>query len=201
VLSGFGDLRRDTTDARLDARHGNIIDLRIEPSVSTGDETLGFVRGIAEGRVYESFGAGDRLTLAARARVGWLEPVTGSADDVPPDRRFYAGGGGSVRGYEYNSIYPHERDTLGLAPGGQGLAEASVEARWRFSQHWGAAAFVDGGNAFDDWSEASDLRWGVGAGLRYDLGFAPLRMDVAIPIDRGEARDAFAIYISLGQAF
>ncbi len=201
VLSGFAAVRNDTTDQRLDARDGSIVELRIEPSVSTGDETLGFVRGIADGRVYESFGENDRLTIAARLRAGWLEAVAGDPDDVPPNQRFYSGGGGSVRGYGYNSIYPRERDALGLTPGGQGLLEASLEARYRFNERWGAAAFVDGGNAFDDWSEAGDLRVGVGAGVRYDLGFAPLRFDVAVPLDPEEAGADYALYISLGQAF
>jgi translocation and assembly module TamA len=201
VLSGFAAVRNDTTDQRLDARDGSIVELRVEPSVSTGDESLGFVRGIADGRVYESFGESNRLTLAARMRAGWLEAVSGDPNDVPPNQRFYAGGGGSVRGYEYNSIYPRERDLLGLTPGGQGLLEGSAEVRYRFNERWGAVAFVDGGNAFDDWSDAGDLRWGVGAGVRYDVGFAPLRLDVAVPLDPEEAGADYAVYISLGQAF
>jgi translocation and assembly module TamA len=201
VLTGFAAVRNDSTEQRLDARDGSIVEFRLEPSVSSGDETLGFVRGIADGRIYESFGENNRLTLAARLRGGWLEAVSGDPNDVPPNQRFYAGGGGSVRGYEYNSIYPHERDLLGLTPGGQGLLEGSLEARYRFNERWGAAAFVDGGNAFDDWSEAGDLRWGVGAGVRYDVGFAPLRLDVAVPLDSEEAGADYALYISLGQAF
>jgi translocation and assembly module TamA len=201
VLSGFGEWRHDTTEFTLDPRDGSVTEFRIEPSVSAGDETLAFVRALAEGRIYESFGDDDRLTLAARARAGWLEAVSGDPDDVPPDRRFYAGGGGSVRGYEYNSIYPAERDLLGLTPGGQGLLEASAEARWRFTDRWGAAAFVDAGTAFDQWSEAADLSWGAGFGVRYDLGFAPLRVDIAFPLDEDERSDDFALYISLGQAF
>lgn len=201
VLSAFGDWRHDTTQFTLDPLEGSITEFRVEPSVSTGDETLGFVRATAEGRVYETIGANNRLTLAARGRVGWLEAVTGDPNDVPPDRRFYAGGGGSVRGYEYNSIYPKDRDALGLTPGGQGQLEGSFEARWRFDDRWGAAAFMDAGTAFDDWSEATDLSWGVGIGARYNLGFAPLRIDLAIPLDEDESSDDFALYISLGQAF
>jgi translocation and assembly module TamA len=201
ILSGFYNLRNDSTGFTLDPRDGSIAEFRVEPSVSAGDQTLGFVRLTAEGRIYESFLAQDRLTLAARARTGWVEPVTGDADDIPPDRRFYAGGGGSVRGYEYNSIYPAERDLLGLTPGGQGLVEGSVEARWRFGERWGAAIFADAGTAFDTWGEAGDLSWGAGIGLRYDLGFAPLRIDIAVPLDDDESSDDFAVYISLGQAF
>lgn len=201
VLSAFGAVRNDSREQPFDPRDGSLTELRLEPSVSVGDQTLGFVRAIAEGRLYESFGENDRVTLAARLRLGWLEAVAGNPDNVPPSQRFFAGGGGSVRGYEYNSIYPRERDALGLTPGGQGLVETSLEARWRLTERWGAAVFVDGGNAFDDWSDAGDLRWGVGAGVRYDLGFAPLRLDVAIPIDPDEGRPDYALYISLGQAF
>jgi translocation and assembly module TamA len=201
VLSAFGNWRRDTTEFTLDPLEGSILEFRAEPSVSTGDETLAFVRASAEGRLYETIGANNRLTLAARVRGGWLEAVTGDPNDVPPDRRFYAGGGGSVRGYEYNSIYPQDRDLLGLTPGGQGQLEGSVEARWRFNSTWGAAAFIDGGTAFDDWSEATDLSWGAGVGIRYNLGFAPLRFDIAIPLDEDESDDDYALYISLGQAF
>ena len=131
VLSSFADWRQDTTGQPLDPRLGHILDLRVEPSVSVGDATLGFVRNTADARIYHSFGATQTLTLAARARAGWLVAVSGDANDAPPDRRFYAGGGGSVRGYAYDSIYPHGRDALGLTPGGQGVLETSVEARWR----------------------------------------------------------------------
>jgi translocation and assembly module TamA len=201
VLSGFASQRYDTTEFSLDPRDGTITEFRIEPSYSTGDESLAFVRGTAEARAYESFGREDALTLAARIRAGWMEAIAGDKNDAPPDRRFYAGGGGSVRGYQYNSVYPRERDALGLTPGGQGLLEGSIEARWRFGERWGAAAFIDGGTAFDEWSAAGDLSWGVGVGARYDLGFAPLRIDLAIPLDRDESEDDFALYISLGQAF
>ncbi|MFT3728704.1 MAG: autotransporter assembly complex family protein [Terricaulis sp.] len=201
VLSAFADLKHDTTDFTLDPRAGSILEGRIEPALSTGQATIAFMRATGEARSYQSFGASQRLTLAERIRIGWLEPIAGNADDVPADRRFYSGGGGSVRGYAYNSIYPHERDTLGLVPGGEGQLEGSVEARWRFDDRLGAAFFVDGGNAFDDWSNATDLKFGVGVGLRYNLGFAPLRVDVAVPLDRNEAHDNFALYISVGQAF
>lgn len=201
VLSGFAALRNDSTGFSLDPRDGSIVELRVEPSVSTGDQTLGFVRATTEGRIYESFGREDAFTLAARIKTGWLEAVAGDPNDVPPDRRFYAGGGGSVRGYEYNSIYPEERDVLGLTPGGQGLLEGSIEARWRFAQRWGVAAFIDGGTAFDDWGEAGDLSFGAGFGVRYDLGFAPLRFDIAVPLDDDQSSEDFALYVSLGQAF
>ena len=200
-LSGFWDVRRDTTGFSLDPREGHVLGLRLEPTFATGDADVTFLRTIAEGRLYESFGRDDRVTLAGRLRVGHVEAISGIAEDIPPDRRFYAGGGGSVRGYDYNSIYPEIRERLGLTPGGESLVETSVEARWRMGRQWGAAVFVDGGNAFDDWGQATDLRWGVGFGVRYDLGFAPLRVDIAFPLDDSVTTADYALYISLGQAF
>jgi translocation and assembly module TamA len=201
VLSAYGDLRRDTTDFSLDPRAGTILEARVEPTLSTGAATIAFVRATAEARGYQSIGAAQQLTFAERLRLGWLEPIVGSANDAPADHRFYAGGGGSVRGYAYNTIYPHERDTLGLVPGGQGLLEGSLEARWRVSGPFGLAAFVDGGAAFDDWGQAGDLKFGAGVGLRYDLGFAPLRVDLAAPLNHHETSNSYALYISVGQAF
>lgn len=201
VFSSFVEVHRDTTERPLDAHSGSILDLRLEPSVSTGDATVGFVRASGEARIYHTTGGEARYTFAARTRAGWLEAVTGDAEDIPPDRRFYAGGGGSVRGYAYNSIFPEERERLGLTPGGQGLIEIGLETRARLTERWGAAAFVDGGAAFDSWEEAGDLRWGVGVGARYNLGFAPLRADIAFPLDRREGDSEYALYISLGQAF
>ena len=62
---------------------------------------------------------------------------------VPPDWRFYAGGGGSVRGYPFQSIGP--RTASGQPAGGDGLLEAGLELRQRFGDDWGAVAFADAG--------------------------------------------------------
>ena len=201
VLSGFVDLKQDNTDFSLDPRTGSIFEVRGEPTLSVDGGLTAFFRATAEARGYYSIGADRRLTFAGRLRAGWLEAFVGDADNAPADRRFYAGGGGSVRGYPYNAIYPLERVTLGLTPGGQGLLEGSIEARWRFNGALGAVAFIDGGNAFDTWADATHLHYGVGLGLRYDLGFAPLRVDLAFPLDHEFTNANYALYISVGQAF
>ena len=67
----------------------------------------------------------------------------------------------------------------------------------------GYVVFVDGG-AVGETSvplENTEMRWAWGFGLRYSLGFAPLRFDVAFPIDKRETDDDFQFYISMGQAF
>jgi len=88
--------------------------------------------------------------------------------------------------------------------GGRSFSEVSLETRARFSEDWGGVIFLDGGNAYDDTTPNSDegLRWAYGAGMRYYTDFAPIRLDVAIPLDkRSGIDDSFQFYISIGQAF
>ncbi|MGE3301628.1 MAG: autotransporter assembly complex family protein [Hyphomonadaceae bacterium] len=200
VATVYGGARFDHTDAKFDPTHGYILEARIEPSAATGSATTTFVRATGGARGYWS--PANRVTFAGRLNLGWVETITGSDSDLPLDRRFYAGGGGSVRGYEYRSIYPLSLTrSADEPPGGRGLVETSAEARFRFGSIWGAAAFIDGGAAFDTLSEAGDMRWGAGLGLRYNLGFAPVRLDVAAPLNKRPGDPNFAFYVSLGQAF
>lgn len=197
ILSAFISGKYDRSDSRFDPREGYVLEGRVEPAVSTGEATTVFVRTTGTVRGYLSPSRG--LTLAARVSGGWVAPVAGNESDLPLDRRFYAGGGGSVRGYEYKSIFP--TSTLSAdPPGGQGLLETSAEARVHVTGPFGAAAFIDGGSAFNTFGDV-DMRWGAGVGVRYNLGFAPLRIDVAAPLNKRPGDANVAFYVSLGQAF
>jgi translocation and assembly module TamA len=207
VLNGYGEWRRNSADDRFDPSRGSQTTLRLEPSVSVGDAPTGFVRAIADARLYHSPAAAadatakPRVTLAGRLKLGWAEPVFGDENDLPLDRRFYAGGGGSVRGYGFNSIFPAANAARAIPPGGRGLIETSLEARARFGGGWGLAAFVDAGGVADNITKSPQMRFGAGLGVRYDLGFAPLRIDVAAPLSRRRQDAAASVYVSLGQAF
>jgi translocation and assembly module TamA len=196
VVSAFANGKLDYSDRRFDPTEGSVLEARVEPAVSTGDATTVFVRMTGDARGYYS--PSGRITFAARAGVGWIAPLTGKADDLPLDRRFYAGGGGSVRGFAYKSIYP--LSNVADPPGGQGLLETALEARFRTRGPFGAAAFIEGGSAFNNKSEL-EMRWGAGVGLRYDLGFAPIRLDVATPLNKRPNDNSYSVYVSLGQAF
>lgn len=199
VLSVFGAVRYDTTDSELDPRRGFILEAREAPSVSTGDASLLFSRTTASASAYTS-PFGPRFTLAGRLGFGWVQPLFGDADRLPLNRRFFAGGGGSVRGYEFRSIFPSAAPGTEEPPGGQGLLESTVEGRFRFSGRLGAAVFADSGAAFNNFGEIQPL-YGVGAGLRYDLGFGPLRIDFATALSDAPGAQDVAFYFSLGQAF
>lgn len=188
----------------LDPRDGVRARASVEPGLTTGDTEIGYTRLLGEASIYFDIGS-DNLIGALRGRAGTMFGGIG----VPPDRLFYAGGGGSVRGYEYQSLSPVDSDPLTNVPtGGRSLVEVSAELRYRATDSLGYVVFVDAGGAFDadaadavDDSLAKTAGVGAGFGVRYYAGFGPLRADVAIPLSKREGDADFQVYISIGQAF
>ncbi len=197
----IGNLAYDIRNDKLDATRGYYVAAMLQPFYEA-DYGNAAIRGTLEGRVYHSVIGPNTLVLAGRALFGtYWGP---SAAESPPDLLFFAGGGGSVRGYAYRSI--GVQTTVNGEPatiGGRGLFESSVEARYRINQSFGAVGFVDSGFVTENpkLSGDTDLRFGVGAGLRYYTSFGPLRVDLATPVN-GRSDDAkVALYIGIGQAF
>jgi translocation and assembly module TamA len=191
-------LAYDGSDDLLDPKRGFRLSGRLSPELSLQAGTFGYVRAQADASGYLPLS--DRITLAGRVRVGTI--VGASADRIAPTRRFYAGGGGSVRGYSYQAIGP--RDLNNDPIGGRSLAEAAVEARFRFgsTNQFGLVPFVDAGTISSAvLPEMNDLRVGAGIGLRYYSSFGPIRVDVGTPINPQPGDPRIGVYVSLGQAF
>lgn len=189
----------DRSDNVLDPTKGWRLEVRGEPTAITGDLTMAFFKVQAQSTAYLPFGKGARTVLAGRFKAGQI--LGGTMPEVPASNRFYAGGGGSVRGYSYQAIGPRIGDTT-TPQGGLSLLETSIEIRHKFTEKWGGVAFIDaGGVGVDKWPNGDDFGVGVGVGVRYDLGFGPIRADIAVPISRREGDPAFQIYISIGQSF
>ena len=105
-----------------------------------------------------------------------------------------------MRGYRYQSIGPLFSD--GDPIGGTAIDAATIELRQRLFGHFGAAFFVDAGQASDKGTPfTGDIRAGAGAGLRYYTALGAVRLDAAVPVNPPSGADAFEIYIALGQAF
>ena len=139
-----------------------------------------------------------RTVLAGRAKAGSI--LGGTVSGVPASRRFYAGGGGSVRGYVYQGIGPHLQDNT--PRGGLSLVEVSGEVRHALTPQWGLVAFVDAGAVgLTQQPDLSELSVGAGLGVRYNLGFGPIRFDIAAPLNRRRDDPAYQIYVSIGQSF
>lgn len=184
-----------TVKQPLDPQSGQRAFLGVEPGVSVGDATAGYTRILLTGSTYHKIADGPFIA-AVRGEFG---AFLGS-NAVPIDRLFFAGGGGSVRGFEYQSLSP--RDSSGALIGGRSLFDVSAELRWRRSDKLGYVLFVDSGAAADSVDDVfNDMRTAVGFGFRYYPGFGPIRVDIATPLDRRDGEDPVQFYVSIGQSF
>ena len=196
LLGLYANARLDRADSIINPTRGWRADGRIEPNVSFGGAESQFLRAETQLRGYYPFG--DKLVMAGRFKVGTVYGA--DIEMIPSTKRFFAGGGGSVRGYAYQAIGPRSDENAPL--GGRGLLETSVEARYQIRNKIGIAAFVDGGSvSTSEVPSFGDLRLGAGLGVRYDTPAGPLRIDVATPLDPTDNDDPVQVYISLGQAF
>lgn len=188
----------DTTDHPLDPTQGFRINANVTPYKGFGDAPPTLIASNLVMSAYYSLDEKSRYILAGRIRVASVSG--GQITRIPANRRLFAGGGGSVRGYAYRSLGP--RTPAGQLIGGRSLFEASVEARIKVTDTIGIVPFIDVGNAFaSQIPKFNDLRVGAGLGLRYYTAIGPIRLDVAVPLNKRKGEDAFAFYISLGQAF
>lgn len=195
IISGTGTAEYVGVKDILDPTNGIRARIAIEPGVTWGDTNIAFGKISGEASIYSDFGTKD-FVGALRGRLGTIAGPSGA----PPDRLFFAGGGGSVRGYEYQSLSP--RDALGQLAGGRSLVELSAEVRYRWTDTFGFVAFLDGGAAGSNVEPPIDaMRFGTGLGLRYYTAFGPLRADIAVPLNKETGDADFQIYISIGQAF
>jgi len=193
---------RDTRDNLLNPSKGTRLELSLTPYVGNPGAELAFLVASATGSAYVALDPGQRAILAGRARLGSI--LGEGRAEIPANKRFYAGGGGSVRGYEFQKVGP--LDAGGDPTGGRSLVEVGVEARLRATESIGVVPFVDGGTvlANPDFTggDTAELLWAAGLGLRYYTRVGPLRLDVAVPLNRRQGvDDALQFYISIGQAF
>lgn len=190
-----GQVGFDKTDSLLDPTRGFRAQILVQPEGALSDGFRPYVRSQIDGSAY--YPVGDSLVVAARARAGTTLGI--DRFQLAPSRRFYGGGGGSVRGFGYQGLGP--RDPDGRPLGGLSLVEAAGEVRYRFGD-FGVVGFVDMGQVYEDRVPSfKDLRTGVGIGARYYTSFGPMRVDVATPLGRRQGESRFNVYISIGQAF
>lgn len=194
-----GGVSYDGSDDPLNPTRGARLDASVTPYISAVGESARFVRAETSGSFYLSPFDSDRLVLAARGRFGTL--AGSSHGDIPANLRFYAGGGGSVRGFAFRSVGPLDDDDDPI--GGRAVAGIGLEARIKVTDTIGIVPFVDAGQVYEtSWPTGEGLRIGAGLGLRYYTSFGPLRLDVATPVNPRKGVDrAYQFYISIGQSF
>jgi len=198
LFSTPGELTWDKRNDVLNPTRGWRAHIKAEPYIDTLEASTRFFKLFGGISAYLPVLYEDRLVLAARGGMG---SIMGEATrNLPPDERFYAGGGGTIRGYAYQSIGPEEN---GQVVGGRSMVDYSLELRLRMENNLGLVAFLDGGQVFKEsrlqWQD--DFFWGAGLGLRYFTDFAPIRLDVAFPLNKRGKDSTFQVYVSIGQAF
>lgn len=148
-----------------------------------------FLQLHALGKSVHPLGPDSRLLL--RGELGFT--ASRAFTTLPPDLRFFAGGDASIRGFGYQEVGVGADGVAAL--GGKHLAVGSVEVDHYFGKRWGAAAFVDAGDAFNR-LRAIDPVLGVGVGLRWRSAIGPIRLDVARGFDNQE--QAWRIHVRIG---
>lgn len=195
VAAAPGSLAYDGSDDLLNPSKGYRLSGRLSPEVSFRGRAFTYARLQIDASAYQPVGR--RVVLAGRIRLGGTAGA--GRDDIAPTRRFYSGGGGSVRGYGYQRIGPRDVDNDPI--GGRSVAEFGAEARIRFGA-FGLVPFFDGGNIYTgSLPEFSGFRYGAGMGVRYYTSFGPIRLDVGTPVNPQPGDSRVAVYVSLGQAF
>ncbi|HVV26511.1 MAG TPA: BamA/TamA family outer membrane protein [Rhizomicrobium sp.] len=169
----------------------------LAPTHAFGAEDITFLIAQISASTYFDVSGGGRSVIALRGLAGSI--MGGSNLGLPPDQRLYAGGTATVRGYAYQSIGPQFPD--GKPVGAKSVDAATVEFRQRFGDDWGAAAFVDAGQAGTGSPFTGKLFVGAGGGARYYTPIGAVRLDFGVPLTRVPHGDSFELYIGLGQAF
>ncbi|HMG45947.1 MAG TPA: BamA/TamA family outer membrane protein [Allosphingosinicella sp.] len=186
----------DGSNDLLDPTSGFRLSAHFSPEASLQSGSFFYARLQLDGSAY--WPVTDTITIAGRTRLGTI--LGASRDRIAPSRRFYAGGGGSVRGYGFQALGP--RDPVFDDPiGGRSLTEFALEARVRVG-NFGIVPFIDAGNiSTSPLPRLQDLQFGAGIGVRYHTRFGPIRVDVGTPLNPRSGDPRIAVYVSLGQAF
>ncbi len=189
----------DSTDSIYDPTEGIRATASVTPFPTFLGSTVGMTVARARASTYYKLDEAGRYVIAAQVGTGSI--FGADVEDIPANRRFYAGGAGSVRGYTWRSLSPLSLD--GRPVGGRSIIEASLEARIRVTPTIGVVPFVDVGTAYGGVTPQLGDRPAIGAGvgLRYQTGFGPVRVDLAVPLDRRRADKPVALYVGFGQSF
>lgn len=200
VLALPSSITWDKSDDLLNPSRGFRLTARLSPEFTLRNQSnFNYLKAQFEATAYKPLG--DSFVLAGRFHIGSI--IGASRGVIAPDRRFYAGGGGSVRGYVFQGVGPRNADNV--PTGGNSLTELAVEGRYRFQafgQDLGLVAFVDAGEVSTGTTPSFDrLSLGAGIGARFYTGFGPVRVDIATPVNPLPGDPKLVFYVSIGQAF
>lgn len=189
----------DSRDDPFNPTRGVAATASLTPSLATLTDTAFYTTvDLTASTYYAPFGD-DSVVLAGRGRFGSI--VGADLASVPISKRFFAGGGGSIRGYKLYSVGPE--DAEGDPTGGLSVFEMNLETRFRFYEDYGLVLFLDGGQVYEERLPSLDETplFSAGIGFRYFTALGPIRLDIAMPINKRSSDQVMQFYVSIGQSF
>lgn len=180
---------RRRVDDPFHPRDGTVLRVELGGGSRLALSEQDFLRGYGRAVRYVPVGERDVLILRGEAGV----TLASSREGIPQDFLFRTGGAQTVRGYAFESLGVRDGEaTLG----GRLMAAASAEYVHWFLPKWGAAAFVDVGDAADDRAGFS-LKTGYGVGARWLSPAGPIALDLAY----GRAERRLRLHFAIAVAF
>jgi outer membrane protein insertion porin family len=197
ISSVTASLTLNTTDFRPDPSRGHISELSVEYAGLGGDAK--FVKYIFDHRYF--YPLPREFVFSVHGRFGYIQDL----DDrrIPLDERFYLGGINSMRGFKTRELGPRDPDT-GDYYGGNKTAFANVELTFPLIRDMKlkGVVFFDIGNAWDkEQSMFSDLRYSVGAGVRWNSPMGPLRFEWGYNLDPKPWEESSVFDFTVGRMF
>ena len=157
--------------------------------------SIGFLRGIVSASYYIPI---KKTLLAFGARGGIIHSLDGT--ELPVDERFFNGGSQSVRSFVERELGP--KDIYGNPIGGETFTVFNVEYTFPIYGDLQGAVFTDAGSVGQFATDGiGQLRYGIGAGLRYRLPIGPLRLDYGFNPSPKPDEASGAFHFSFGFAF
>ncbi|UWR28156.1 autotransporter assembly complex protein TamA [Sulfitobacter sp. S223] len=187
----------DYRDNRLSATSGYYLKANVLPFLALSGSDNG-IRSFVDARGYKTFGSARPITFALRGQFGSVYGP--DLAEAPADYLFYSGGGGTVRGQEYQSLgVPVGAETIG----GRSFLGLSAEVRVGVTDSIGIVGFADAGYIGEEEFYDGSGTWhsGAGLGLRYNTSIGPIRLDVAVPTSGPDTGNNLQVYIGIGQSF
>lgn len=192
---------RDTRDRTIFPTKGQSHRVSLESALPGSD--LEYNKVSYKGSFYKSLN--DNLTFVAKGKLG-IGDGSGDVDELPFFEKFYAGGIGSVRGFERSSLGP--RDSNNDPFGGDAMVAATAEVQFPMPlaqdvKGLKMSAFVDVGNVYKDVSsfEADELRYSAGIGAVWLSPIGPLELSYAKPLNAKAGDDEQELQFSIGASF
>ncbi|MHB1666796.1 MAG: autotransporter assembly complex protein TamA [Thiomonas sp.] len=180
---------RRRLDNPIDPSSGSLVNAQIGAGSKAVLSDQNFIRLVLRGVQYIPLGTRNQLIL--RGEVGSV--LSPSANGIPQQELFRAGGIGSVRGYAYQSLGVTEGDAI---VGGRALLTASAEAVHWLTPQWGASVFYDRGDAANSFGALKTVAgYGIGARWRSPAGI------ISVDLAYGQATQSYRLQFNAGVNF